>query len=141
MVAGLFFFRYSGRMKQHITSITLLLALSACATITGEKEQDISITTNPAGAQCILTNGQESWTLEKTPGTVAIPRAFQTLTVKCTLAGYQPVSAKLEPKTRGRAYGNLALGGIPAVVDAGTGAGYAYEPDTVSLPFSAPLHP
>lgn len=133
MIAGLFSFRYSKPMKQLLT--TLALTLSACATLTGGREQEISITTTPAGADCLLTNGQESWILEKTPGTVTLPRAYQSITINCTLAGYNHLSTKLEPTTRGRTYGNIALGGIPAVVDMSTGAGYAYEPESVNLTF------
>jgi hypothetical protein len=135
VIAGLFFFRYSGFMKKHIALISTLLTLSACATLTAEREQDISITTTPAGARCLLTNGQESWTLDETPGVVSLPRAYQPITLNCNLAGYAPVSTVLEPKTRGRAYGNLLLGGVPAIVDASTGAGYAYEPESVVLEF------
>jgi hypothetical protein len=122
-------------MKHPLIAITLLLSLTACATITGGSEQEISITTTPAGASCLLTNGQESWTLAQTPGNVSLPRAFQPITVTCTLAGYAPITTQLEPKTRGRAYGNILLGGVPAVVDSGTGAGYEYAPEDVMLEF------
>ena len=122
-------------MKQLLLALTILVTLSACATLTGGREQDISITTTPAGADCLLTNGQESWTLEKTPNTIALPRAYQSITVNCTLAGYAPITTQLEPITRGRTYGNIALGGIPAVVDMSTGAGYAYSPESVVLRF------
>jgi hypothetical protein len=124
-------------MKKHLTTIALALTLSACATLTGGREQEISITTSPAGASCLLTNGEESWTLEQTPSSISLPRAYQPITVTCTLAGYAPVTAQLEPTTRGRAYGNIALLGVPAVVDMSTGAGYAYEPESVVLEFSA----
>jgi len=122
-------------MKQPLAALALLVTLTACATLTGGREQDISITTTPAGADCLLTNGQESWTLEKTPNTLSLPRAYQPITVTCTLAGYAPISTMLEPITRGRAYGNIPLGGVPAVVDMSTGAGYAYEPENVVLEF------
>jgi hypothetical protein len=122
-------------MKQHLVSLALLLSLSACATLTGGREQEISITTTPAGADCLLTNGEESWTLQQTPGSISLPRAYQSITINCTLAGYAPISTTLSPKTRGRTYGNIALGGIPAIVDMQTGAGYAYEPENVVLEF------
>jgi hypothetical protein len=40
----------------------------------------------------------------------------------------------LEPRTRPRAYGNILLLGLPAYVDAGTGAGYEYVPDKAEIP-------
>ena len=120
-------------MHRHVLIVLMLLQLTACATLTGGQEQDISITTRPTGAACTLTNGQESWTLSQTPGSVSIPRAYQAITVTCTQNGYTPASTTLEPQTRGRAYGNILLLGIPAVVDAGTGAGYEYNPDDIKL--------
>jgi hypothetical protein len=119
-------------MKYFLLSITTL-ALSACATITASAEQEITITTNPAGANCLISNTQQEWQVESTPGTVTVTRGFEPLGVSCTLAGYEVAHTLIESKTRGRSYGNILLGGIPAYVDAGTGKGYEYEPSDVTL--------
>lgn len=120
-------------MHRHVLIVLILVQLSACATLTGGHEQDISITTTPAGATCTLTNGQASWTLAQTPASVSVERALQPLSITCKLAGYKPAHMPVEAKTRGRAYGNILLLGIPTLVDAATGAGYAYEPEDVAL--------
>lgn len=109
-----------------------LLALSACATVTASSQQEIPITTIPAGARCVLSNSENAVTLEKTPGVVTVKRAFEPLKVECT-RGTRKASGTLEPVTRGRAYGNILLLGVPALVDAHTGAGYRYDPESVTL--------
>lgn len=118
-------------------SIPLLavLTLSACATITASHEQEIKIVTTPAGARCVLETTQQQWLIEETPGSVTVPRAFEPLLVTCKLSGYAPKRMTLEAQTRGRAYGNILLLGVPALVDAGTGAGYEYSPDQLELTF------
>lgn len=118
--------------------ILALTTLSACATLTGGYEQEIAVSTTPAGAKCLFTNGQESWTVETTPGAVSLPRAFQPIRVSCSLTGYVTAHAQLEPQTRGRAYGNILLLGLPTLVDASTGAGYEYTPEAIALTL-APL--
>ena len=115
-----------------LSILPLFLLLSACATVTSKSTQDITVTTEPTGASCELTNKDGSWAIESTPGTVAVQRSFSPLTVHC--AG-DSVSATevLEPRTRGRAYGNILLFGLPAYVDAATEKGYEYAPATVHL--------
>jgi hypothetical protein len=119
-----------------IIPLIAILALTGCATITADSQQEIFVSTDPAGAQCILSNSNGSWNIAQTPGSVTVPRAFESLGVTCTLPGLQPVSAVLEAKTRGRAYGNILLLGLPVVVDAATGAGYEYDPASVTLNFT-----
>ncbi len=146
MIAGLFFwlearflFRYTARMKRTaIYSLPLVFALSACATVTADHEQAITIATTPADAQCVLSNSGGSWTVEKTPGSVVVPRAFEPLDVLCKKTDIGVARMQLEAKTRGRAYGNILLGGVPALVDASTGAGYEYAPASLSLELKAP---
>jgi hypothetical protein len=122
------------------TALLLLLALPACATITADSHQELTIATRPGDAQCIGTNKQGSWTLASTPGKLKVERDFSPLTIECKgTAG--TASKTLEPHTRGRAYGNILLGGVPAIIDAETGDGYAYEPETLILelqPVAAP---
>jgi hypothetical protein len=116
-----------------LLALLALLALSACATITASHEQEIEVVTTPAGAACVLENTTQQWLIEETPGSVSVPRAFEPLLLTCRLAGYAPKHVTIEAKTRGRAYGNILLLGIPALVDTATGAGYEYSPDHLEL--------
>ena len=113
-------------------SIAMLLVLTACATITKDSDQAITVTTEPAGASCLLTNAVGSWEIDETPGDAIVKRNFSPLQIQCNKDGLD-ASTTLEPKTRGRAYGNILLGGVPAIVDANTGAGYEYAPGAATL--------
>jgi hypothetical protein len=124
-----------------ILGITFLL--TSCATITASADQDIAITTNPAGAACVLSNTQQTVTLESTPGTANVQRMFEPLNITCSKPGYMNGETIIEAKTRGRAWGNILLLGVPAVVDTTTGKGYEYDPAEVSLtllPEALPEH-
>ena len=115
-------------------ALTALLLVSACATLTSESTQDIHVTTDPAGAECSLRNELGTWTIEETPGSAAVHRSYSPLTITCAHEGEgPPMTRVLEPRTRGRAYGNILLLGVPAAVDAGTGYGYEYSPDKVEF--------
>ncbi|MES2984755.1 MAG: hypothetical protein V4735_06190 [Pseudomonadota bacterium] len=116
-----------------LLALTALLLTTGCATITADSDQLITITTDPAGASCIISNSAQSYTLEQTPGSVTVERAYEPLDVLCTNAAGQAGRTSLTAKTRGRAYGNILLLGIPALVDASTGDGYVYEPSELAI--------
>jgi hypothetical protein len=116
--------------------LSSVLMLSACASVTAESTQTIALTTEPEGAICTLTNKVGSLESAPTPAKVNVQRSFSPLKIKCK-QGKRSATHTLEPFTRGRAYGNILLLGIPAYVDAATGAGYEYRPDAVHLK----LHP
>lgn len=121
-----------------IIALAALLLVPACATVTSEATQDITVTTEPKGAVCGLKNNAGTWTIAKTPATAAVRRDFSPLTITCAHEGEgPPMTRVLEPRTRGRAYGNILLLGLPATVDAGTGYGYEYAPDAVKLKLKA----
>jgi hypothetical protein len=106
--------------------IPLLLLLSACATLTADSDQRIAIALEPEmKAECTATSKEGSWVLKEAPGEITVARAFVPLLIQCETGEYTG-KATLEASTRGRAYGNILLGGVPAYVDAGTGAGYEY---------------
>lgn len=134
MLAFFLRFGYIEPMRA-ISSLLLCLTLTACATVVGGREQEIAIQTAPEGASCLVSSVEASWSVERTPATVTVPRSLQPLTLTCTLEGYQPVTTMLEAKTRTLSYANILMLGVPALVDAKTGAGYEYEPSAVMLNF------
>lgn len=119
---------------KHILSCIALLPLLGCATITAESEQSILIDTAPQGAVCTITNEETALTSETTPATITVKRSYSPLKVSCEAEGMKG-DAILEAGTRGRAYGNILLAGIPALVDASTGKGYEY-PESAMIPLS-----
>lgn len=111
----------------------LVMSVSACATVTSESTQEIRVVTEPAGAACQLRNQWGSWTIDEAPGNAPVHRSFSPLRITCSWDDGTSKQAMLEPRTRGRAYGNILLFGLPVLVDAGTGYGYEYEPDRIEL--------
>lgn len=109
------------------------ITLSACATLTADSDQVIEVATTPAGAACTLGNSKGSYVIDKTPGAARVQRMFEPLSISCTLPSVGSAGTVIEAKTRGRAYGNILLLGIPAIVDDRTGAGYEYDPGSVNL--------
>ena len=119
----------------------VVVALSGCATIVGDKEQTIPVTSDPSGATVVITDetGKQvdmgstpkSFTLAKSDGTYFGGKNY---TVKISMAGYKtqeiPVTAKANGWFIG---GNLVFGGFIGwlVVDPFNGAMYNLSPDKV----------
>jgi hypothetical protein len=115
-----------------LTSATVLIFLSGCASVTGTTGQSISVETRQkngavlSGASCELTNSKGKWFLN-TPGTAAIRRSNDDMIVICNKDGHEPGTAAVVSDTKGMMFGNILLGGgIGAIVDHNTGAAYEY---------------
>ena len=119
-----------------ICSIFSIGLITGCASITGSKNQPVSITTAcdgavVNGAACTLTNDKGQWFLQ-TPGSVTIQKAYGDLSVVCK-KGEATGSSVFQSKSNGGVWGNLLIGGpIGYVVDANSGAGFDYPP-TMSI--------
>lgn len=119
------------------TILLSLLCVSACATVTAESDQRLHIGTSPEqGLPCSVTDQQGVHSLDTTPGEITVKRAYHPLLIRCGKEdGGAYGEATIEASTRGRAYGNILLGGVPAFIDAGTGKGYEY-PANITIPVS-----
>ena len=118
--------------KLWLTSL-VLLTISGCASIAGEKMQPITFktikdSTEVAGVGCAITNDAGSWFVT-TPGSVTVHKSTGDLSVDCKkddLFGHET----LVSKSNGAVWANIILGGgIGYIVDRNTGAGFNY-PDT-----------
>jgi hypothetical protein len=127
-------------MKNTALIMLLLMAsiLTGCASITGSKNQPISVNAVCAGepvdgANCTLMNDKGSWYV-KTPGSVMIQKSYGDLAIDCR-KGSSAASGKFQSKSNGGVWGNILAGGVIGyAVDAGSGAGFDYPPTmTVSL--------
>ncbi len=113
-------------------ALTLFLALTGCASITGSSTQNISIQTRaPDGkevkeAQCDLINKRGTYFLTS-PGTIMISRSNDDLTITCRKEGFENGRAGVVSNTKGSMFGNIILGGgIGAIVDHNNGSAYEY---------------
>ena len=109
----------------------LLISLSGCASITGEKVQPVAVQTlldnkEIAGIGCTLTNDEGRWFVT-TPGTVTVRKSTADLLVECRKDANIVGNETLVSRGNGSVWGNVLLGGgIGYVIDRNTGAGFDY---------------
>lgn len=108
--------------------------LIGCASITGSRNQPISVTATHegkpvVGANCQLLNDKGTWYVI-TPGSVVIQKSFQDLTATCRKQETQKIGATtFKSASEGSVWGNIIAGGlIGYAVDASSGAGFSYPP-------------
>lgn len=109
---------------------TAALCLSGCATIVRGTEQQVSINTNPNGAEVQLSNGQSC----KSPCAITAKRD-QSLQITVNKEGCQTQTASMVPQLAG---GGVMLGGL---IDYGTGAVYDLQPNPLTISLSCHKEP
>ena len=118
------------------TILFVVVVFTGCASITGSKLQPVSVSTTcdlvPVNdASCTLTNDKGSWFV-KTPGSVTINKAYGDISVECKKDDMKG-SKTFKSSSEGAVWGNIiAGGGIGYLVDANTGAGFAY-PNSMTI--------
>ena len=124
------------RMSLLTVLLTLINGLTGCASITGSRNQPVSVTCTSEGkpvsnANCTLMNDKGQWFVTA-PGTVMIQKAYGDLAITCKkdeVAG----TGSFKSASEGAVWGNLIAGGlIGYAVDAGSGAGFSY-PQTMNV--------
>lgn len=119
-----------------VVALTFIVLLTGCSTIVSSNNQSVNVKAlhenkEVNGATCHLQNSKGEWTTV-TPQSVNIRKAWADLEVTCrkgAAVGKRIVKSSAEGST----FGNLIIGGgVGALVDAGTGNGYAY-PDTFTV--------
>lgn len=123
-------------MIKYLMMLASILALTGCASVSGEKMQPITVQTihenkEVAGVGCTLTNDAGSWFLT-TPASVTVHKSTGDLAVDCkkeNVTGRQT----LVSKSNGAVWGNILIGGgIGYIIDRNTGAGFDY-PATATI--------
>src|SRR5690242_13402068 len=100
-------------MIRAVFASAAMLLLTACATIVSGVSQDISVNTNPPGANCTLNReGQKIGQINPTPGIATVHKASDDIVLVCDKDGYQEatffVHSGFDPTT----LGNIAIGGL-----------------------------
>jgi hypothetical protein len=118
-------------MHRFIMIGLLSLLLPGCATLFEGTSQSVSISTDPAGANCTIDRkGTRIGQVNPTPGSIHIDKSKDDLSVLCNHTGYQPATVTESPKFQGTTFGNIIAGGIVGViVDAASGANFEYPSD------------
>jgi len=113
--------------------LVVCITIVGCGTIVQGTTQQVSFTSDPAGAD-VEVNGLDKG---ETPVTVELSRK-DSHTVKFDLAGYQPYELAVNRKVSGWVVGNIVFGGlIGLAVDAATGGMYKLDPDQVRAQLDA----
>lgn len=116
-----------------ILALAGIVFLSGCASITGSRNQPISVTTTHegkpiTGAYCTLVNDKGTWHVN-TPGSVVILKAYGDMSATCKKEETHVGVSSFQSASEGATWGNFLAGGlIGYAVDAGTGAGFSYPP-------------
>ena len=107
--------------------------LAGCASTMSGNQQNVTITSNVAGANCSLSNDKGNWSVQ-TPGSALITNSRLNLSARCTKSGYQDAVVSIPSVHKDSAtWGNVLLGGgIGYIWDRKTGAAFIY-PSTVNL--------
>jgi len=102
----------------------LSFAVAACATVLEGTTQDITVTTAPEGAACVLErDGEVIAAVEATPEVVSVSKDNRPIKVTCGKDGYLDTSRTMLAGFEDFSVGNLLFGGmIGVVVDAESGA-------------------
>lgn len=119
-------------LKLTLLAVPLLLQIG-CASITGSRNQPISVTTTHegkpiSGAYCTLVNDKGTFYVN-TPGTVTVLKAYGDMSASCKKEESHVGVSVFKSANEGAVWGNILAGGlIGYAVDAGTGAGFSYPP-------------
>ena len=115
-----------------------LAMLSACATLVNGTSQNVTVSTNPPGANCTLDRiGARVGAIPATPGSVRVDKSKNDLSVTCAKDGYQTATVSRPPSFGAATFGNIIAGGVVGVVvDAASGANYTY-PDDIRIDLAA----
>ena len=106
----------------------LSLQLVGCASIVNGTHQSLSVQTFPIkGAKCQLSNGDGTWVIPSTPGTVTVDRDYSDLRVSCRKDLFNG-NTTVKSKSNGMALGNVLLVGslVWTAVDISNGAAFDY---------------
>lgn len=107
----------------------IALSLGACSSVIEGTTQQISINTNPPGADCSLKRQNEVIArVNPTPGAATIKKTKYDITVVCDKDGYQEATYLNHSGAAGATFGNIILGGgIGWAVDSASGADNKYD--------------
>ena len=120
-------------MKKLLGIMVMGTMLAGCASTMSGNQQNVTITSNVAGANCSLSNDKGNWSVQ-TPGSALITNSRLNLSARCTKPGYQDAVVSIPSVHKDSAtWGNVLLGGgIGYIWDRKTGAAFIY-PSTVNL--------
>jgi hypothetical protein len=119
-------------LSPRLLAVFALAGLSGCASIVSGTTQQVTVATEPPGADCVVSRGGVPvGSVTSTPGSLIVSRGHIDLDVSCSKPGYASARAVQPTGVEGWLFGNLAIGGLVGIgVDFATGAAYRYDGET-----------
>lgn len=117
-------------------TIYVIAFSSGCASILAGKTQNLTISTNPPGANCQLTRqGEIVGSISPSPGAIMVNKTKHDISVVCKKEGYQDATGFLKSGTEGATFVNILAGGVIGWgIDSASGADNKYpEVTTITL--------
>ena len=109
--------------------IGFMTVLGGCSTVVEGRYQSVELTTRCGAtavpAQCTLQNENGVWRTQ-TPNHVVIQRGYGDLEIACESSNFEMHHTRVKSKVSDSHLLNAFNLGTMAIVDVGTGAGYAY---------------
>jgi hypothetical protein len=116
-------------LPRHFSMLCLALT-SACSTVVEGTSQSITVSSEPAGAQCFIEQAGDIVGRVTTPGSATIGKSKNDLVISCSKDGYESVKVKNRADMAITSLGNMAfyqLGFLGSAVDSATGASNKYD--------------
>ena len=125
-----------------LAAVAAAHSLGACASILSGTSQEITVDSNPRGADCELVRQEEVLARVHTPETITVKKTKHDINVSCSKEGYQVSREHLKSKIQDATWGNIvAGGGIGWAIDSASGADNKYDDHvTVTLMRSSRAH-
>lgn len=117
-------------MKVEIVCVALCIAMGGCASIVEGTSQNITVNTNPAGAECGIyrEGGIRIATVVNTPGSALVNKTKHDIWIACVKQGYSEATYLNHSGVAGGTLGNIILGGgIGWAIDSADGADNKYD--------------
>lgn len=113
-----------------------VVLLNGCATIANGRYQQVTVATQPPGANCVLSNNKGQWAADGTPATVKIHRSMDALHVSCQKPGYAAATDVVKSGVKKMVAGNVVFGGlIGSSIDTVNGSAFSY-PNRIDVTMS-----
>jgi len=137
-------------MLKQVVTCGIALALCGCASIISGTTEEVTVNTNPSGANCAIDrNGKTIANVSPTPAAATIEKTKYEITIVCDKDGYQEATYIDRSGIQASTWGNIVLGGgIGWAIDSARGADNYYEspinitmvpkPDQLSAPSVTP---
>jgi len=117
-------------MSEGVAVALLTLTVSGCASIVEGRSQEISVSTDPPGAECgfYREEGVRIATIQRTPGSALVRKTKHDIWIVCAKPGYQQA---VYFNRSGGGWTNVVSGiftlGISTAIDSSTGSDNKYE--------------